>query len=55
MIIYVNNYDVGIEALPTPTITLLLLLLNIVYYHIAARGWIITGNAIIQLYTIHER
>jgi len=28
---------------------------NIVYYHIAARGWIITGNAIIQLYTIHER
>jgi len=27
----------------------------IVYYHIAARGWIITGNAIIQLYTIHER
>jgi len=27
MIIYVNNYDVGIEALPTPTITLLLLLL----------------------------
>ena len=21
MIIYVNNYDVGIEALPTPTIT----------------------------------
>ena len=24
MIIYVNNYDVGIEALPTPTITLLL-------------------------------
>ena len=27
MIIYVNDYDVGIEALPTPTITLLLLLL----------------------------
>jgi len=27
MIIYVNNYDVGIEALPTTTITLLLLLL----------------------------
>jgi len=27
MIIYVNNYDVGIEVLPTPTITLLLLLL----------------------------
>jgi len=26
MIIYVNDYDVGIEALPTPTITLLLLL-----------------------------
>jgi len=24
MIIYVNDYDVGIEALPTPTITLLL-------------------------------
>ena len=27
MIIYVNDHDVGIEALPTPTITLLLLLL----------------------------
>jgi len=27
MIIYVNNYDVGIEALPTPTIMPLLLLL----------------------------
>jgi len=28
MIIYVNDYDVGIEALPTPTITLLLLLME---------------------------
>jgi len=26
-IIYINNYDVGIEDLPTPIITLLLLLL----------------------------
>jgi len=26
MIVYVNDYDVGIEALPTPIITLLLLL-----------------------------
>ena len=30
MIIYVNDYDVGIEALPTPTITLLLLLLLLI-------------------------
>jgi len=29
-------------------------LYNIVYYHIAANGWIITGDAIIQLYMIHE-
>jgi len=28
--------------------------LNIVYYHIAANGWIITDDAIIQLYMIHE-
>jgi len=28
--------------------------MNIVYYHIAANGWIITGDAIIQLYIIHE-
>jgi len=27
MIVYINNYDVGIKALPTPIITLLLLLL----------------------------
>jgi len=27
---------------------------DIVYYHIAANGWIITGAAIIQLYMIHE-
>ena len=29
--------------------------LNIVHYHIAAIGWIITGDAIVQLHTIHER
>ena len=28
--------------------------LSVVYHHIAASGWIITGNTIIQLYTIHE-
>jgi len=27
--------------------------MNIVYYRIAANGWIITGDAIIQLYMIH--
>ena len=26
----------------------------VVYYHIAASGWIITGNTVIQLYTINE-
>jgi len=30
MIIYINNYDVTIEALPTPIITLLLLLLLVI-------------------------
>jgi len=29
MIIYVNDYDVGIEALPTPTITLLMMCMYI--------------------------
>ena len=28
--------------------------MNVVYYHIAANGWIITGDAIIQLYIILE-
>jgi len=34
MIIYVNDYDVGIEALPTPTITLLLLYKSVVRPHL---------------------
>jgi len=39
MIIYVNDYDVGIEALPTPTITLLLLLNSLCFRQIRCVLW----------------
>jgi len=43
MIIYVNDYDVGIEALPTPTITLLLLLVTI-----GGQPLLVMGSTVIQ-------
>ena len=56
MIIYVNDYDVGIEALPTPTITLLLLLEGYLftYLHFATVLMTSAGAECKSLFTFCE-